>query len=686
MKNKTLAVVAGLIALLALIFLFVRSADSERIVISEAGIDRVYAPSATDAGYLSVAYGSTITEHRFVNVFVDLNGDGAYAPYALEGGKTQDEHLVVDFPASIAAKEAGGYPVAIPDRAVDARGALQGVAIFTRGSAGSSTPEALPKGASVVALTVAGVGKQDFSDFFAPGVNDGKRRGFPELGATVDIPHAFIATAHAAGRPNEYIARAGGLSDTNQNYNECAPTAVSNNVRWLAKKYKFEDMVPGDTRSLINELKGDLMWNDGVLDENFIAGKNAFFARHGVPIVTHQIGGKNDIDIHWKMYEEMKRGQAIEIGVSFFETDAHGVMHPAGGHTVAVSAVYRMDGKTYIALNDSATRSNENEPKSEYYEVSGDMIRDYGGTAFIDYAWAQSPTDELAKENFVDPMKDEANYALKPGETLVSENPDATRAIGKFGFFYVDIAHPGDHMVGESFPVRATVIKRNTEQEMPYWVGEGANEERRVWKHRAEDPWTLAANFLSFGSAVAPTQVYDVPRQSTQSGDRYRAEATFTCTSPGPAHVMYSADVSWARTGEVPAEFLPRYEEQLRTRDHIMVNSPTFLCKSATPLPKKEKPKLDPRRESFCPGVDEDPNGTEMDVLKSGTECYPTMLFHQAEKDKCDATHWHANEGSARSLKGSTWVDPSGCGLGKVESVPAGKIKLSPDQAAPYIK
>lgn len=678
-------VVAAIIAALLLLVVWFRSSGVEKVVITGASVERVYRGGATDSGYLSFVFNSTTEGHHIVNAFVDWNGDGAYAPYEVDG-KTQEEHVVIDFPASVRPDEAAGYPITIPDNAIDARVAITGTAIFSGAGAASSTPDAPPGDSDVVPFTITSVGKSDMSDFLAPGVNDGKRRGFGALGeAIVGVPVARAETPSAA-RPPQYVARADGLPDTNQNYNECAPTAVSNNVRWLAKKYKFEDMISGDTRDLINELKGDLAWNDGVADENFIPGKNAFFARHGVPIVTHRIGTKNDPDIHWKIYEEMRRGQAVEIGVSFYETDADGVMHPAGGHTVAVASVYRNEGKNVIGLHDSATRSPEGQPKTEYYEMSGDMIQGYGGTAFIDIAWAQSPTDALAKGNFVDPMRNDENYVLKTGETIVSENPETTRAIGKFGFFYVDIGHPGDHMVGESFPVSATVIKRNTAQEMPYWVMENEKEVRRVFTHRAEDPWTLAANFISFGRAVAPSQVLDVPRNGVVRGDRYRAEATFTCTSPGPATITYSADISWNRAGEVPAELLPRYAEQLRTADVIMAASPTFLCKSATPLPEKEKPRIDPRRESFCPGVDEDPNGTEIDVLKSGSECYPTTLFHQAEVDKCDALHWHANEGHARSLKGNVWVDPNGCGLGKVKSVPAGKVKLSPDQVAPYIR
>ena len=655
------------------------------VQISKTTLDRVYQGGPTDHGYVSLGFASTAEKSQIVNVFVDLNGDGAYLPYVVDDGKTQEEHLVVDFPVSITTGEAAGYPVTLVDRALDGKTAIKGFAVFGEESAASSTPDTLPKGSQRVDLSIASVGKEDMSDFMDVGVNDGKRRGFgaPALAevARSVAPTAYAAgTGSAAGRPNAYQGMSNGLPDTNQNYNECAPTAVSNNVRWLAKKYKFEDRIPSDTRELINELKADLEWNDGVLDPNFIPGKNAFFARRGIPIVTHQIGGKNDVDIHWKMYEEMQKGQAIEIGVSFFDTDADGTMHPAGGHTISVSAVYRQGGKNYIALNDSATRSQPNQPKSEYYEMSGDMISNYGGTAFIDYAWAQSPTDALAAGTYVDPTRDEQNFVAGPGVTLTPAGGEVTRGMGKFGFYVIDIEHPGDHMVGESFPVRATVLKRNVEQTMGYWK----ENVRSEYKHKAIDPWTLGGTFTARGKAAAPTNKFDVPRKGPITGDRYHAEATFTCTSPGPATIAYKAELTWTRGGgEPPQELLPRYAAQLEPSEVLITESPTFLCKSDTPLPREESRTAPPT--ALCPGVDEDPNGNEIDVLKQGAECFPTLQFHQAGKDKCDATHWHANVGSARSLKGATWVDPSGCGFGRVSEVAAGKIKLSADQVAPYI-
>ena len=45
----------------------------------------------------------------------------------------------------------------------------------------------------------------------------------------------------------------------------------------------------------------------------------------------------------------------------------------------------------------------------------------------------------------------------------------------------------------------------------------------------------------------------------------------------------------------------------------------------------------------------------------------------------------HANGGSAVSLKGSKWNDPSGCGLGRIAEVPAGVVHLSSDEAAKFI-
>lgn len=683
--KKIIGVVVVVVILLSLggWFFFSSGLVNPSVKLSGASLERVVMKGPTDRGYLYFSFANNRGKPVFVNAFADLNGDGKYEAYDA-GGKKQEEHLVIDFPASVVSGESAGYPVMLVDRAIDAKKDIKGVVIFSVGSAASSSPDH----SDGVPFTIASVQMQDMGELMDLEKKDGKARGFgipdmtPDMTAvrTAAIPEA-LADTPLAERPYEYHAKSEGLPDTNQGYNECSPTSVSNNVRYLAKRYKFEDRIPKDTTELINELKGDLQWDDGVMDENFIDGKNAFFARRGIPIVTHQIGTRNDVDIHWKIYEEMKKGQAVEIAVSFFDTDPDGTMHPAGRHAVAVSSVYRVEGKNYIALNDSATRGKPGEVKSEYYKMNGDMIPGFGGTAFLDIAWAQSPTDELAKGNFVDPAKDETNFVIGTGTTLTPAGSEVTRAVGKFGFFFVDIEHPGDHMVGEGFPIAASVVKRNVKHEMNFWRGE----EALVYKHWAADPWTLGGTFTVRGSAAAPTNKFDAPRRGVIAGTRNRAEATFTCTSPGAATIAYTADIGWARGGgEPPAELLPRRAAQLEPSEKIVVESPTFFCKSATPLPKKEEPRT-AAPVAFCPEVTEDPNGQEIDVLKKGAECYPTMQFHQADADKCDAKHWHANMGTARSVMGYMWSDPSGCGFGKTSEVQAGKVKLSPDQVAPYV-
>lgn len=206
-----------------------------------------------------------------------------------------------------------------------------------------------------------------------------------------------------------------------------------------------------------------------------------------------------------------------------------------------------------------------------------------------------------------------------------------------------------------------------------------------MWTHGAEKPWTLKGVFVG-GGAVEPLRAEDKPPLTSVSQDRFSAEANFTCVSPGVATVAYDVDLTWVHSGDVPApvQRFTHGTEFESTSDHMRVESPAFRC-IAKAVPKKDEPRT-AAPQAFCPNVSEDPNGKEIDVLKVGSECYPTMLFHEANPDKCDAKHWHANQGSAASLTGAVWVDPSGCGLGKVSEVAGGKVKLSPDQVAPYIE
>ena len=249
----------------------------------------------------------------------------------------------------------------------------------------------------------------------------------------VSVAHAQGATppAPAPAAPGDYYARHDDVPDQNQQWNECAPTAISNSVRWLAKKYNLEGKMPkGDVNDLIDEIKGDTAWNDGVQHANIIKGKNDFIKRHGLPLEAHQIGGEDDIDIIKKIADEMFKGQAIEVWLAFY--NASGT--PAGAHLVTVVGAGRKSGKDIIRFTDPDTIGA---PSRDLYDVEiGNSLPGYmpGGQTYIRYAYAQSPIKELTDGTWTDPRGGGAVAVGGGGIPLAPADDDVTLSRSQFGF------------------------------------------------------------------------------------------------------------------------------------------------------------------------------------------------------------------------------------------------------------
>ncbi|MDO8516174.1 MAG: hypothetical protein Q7S28_02915 [bacterium] len=675
MNNKIL-IVAG-VALLVLAAFFLLSGGVLGGVIGD-GITlyrSAYMGQPTEQGFVYIPFTQTSDNFDLANVAIDMNGDGTYAAYDVNG-KKQEEWLVKNMPAELIAGEANRYVLRIVDPAFGTK-PVKGVAVLTKNAlAGDVWPAA--------EIEKAGPPKKEFNiteviieDRAALRANDpsGLRTGLP-------IPGSFLekafAQAPAPAVPQNYGVKVTDAPDQDQLYNECGPTAISNGFRWLAKKYKVEDrMPPGDTRDLIDELKGDLQWSDGVWDNDILNGKNNFIKRHNLPFEAHLIGHKNDMNFVDKIYDELEKGQAVELTMSFYNASGS----PSGGHVVTVVGAGVKDGRAYLTFHDPDTSSANGRPSRDVYHVDGgtDML-DYwpGNLTVIDYAYAQSPLATFTAGTWIDPQKDAGVFVT--GQTLTAPGEDLTLNRSQFGFFSVAVDDPGDHYVGDTFTVRAGAHATNKERTVSYRDASGA---AKSWTHGAGKPWTLEGSFE--GNGVTPAKITDAPPMTSVNGDRFTIDKQMTCTSPGTATVSFRAKIAWPGTGgEPPAEVqrIHHGAEFDSKSDEMLVTSPPFRC-IAKPGAKKNDSRT--ALQPFCPGVTEDPSGQAIDVLKAGTECYPTLQFHQAQKDKCDATHWHANAGTAVSLKGSTWVDPSGCGFGRITEVTAGIVHLSQDEAAKFI-
>ncbi len=686
-KNQRNAFVAVVIAA-ALIgaFIWKKGAVPENkgpLVKDDLSITRVFARGKeTDGGFVYLPYSRT-DDVKFVNVAVDLNGDGAFASYDA-GGKKQEEWLVKDMAAFATGETSVGFPVLMPDRSIGKTLPMDAVVVFTSEKiAADAWPATLPSGATSVS---AHVRTYEISDRDLQYVTDGSgQRDTGSAGASEGRAVAVAPpgdTGHATalpGEPYDYNARIEEIPDQNQKYNECSPTGISNNFRWLAKKYGFEDRMPGSTESLINELKGDLQWDNGVTPgQNTIDGKNAFIRRHGLPLEAHLVGEEFDPNIQYKIFQELERGQAVEVGMVFISSEGEW----EGAHLVGVAGVLKAGGSRYISLVDPGERARTDGRSYEVYGMDGNEVMGYDTdvTTRIRFAYAQSPVRDAAGTLVFPPGAND--FVLDPGDTLAEAGSDITVARGNFGFFNVAVDHPGDHMVGESFTVTAGVTSTGRKTKMRYRDAEG---NPQTFEFGAGSPWSLKGHFLGGGN-VSPGNVLNKPDRLDVAERRYLAEARFTCVKPGIATVKYVADIHWPRDGaRRPEGVWNKYRAQIDSQEQtLVVDSPVFRCLAK---PEPAKPSRAAAGQPFCPGVTEDPNGQEIEVLRIGDKCYPKPQFHAANPDNCDARHWHPNMPQVVALDGSKATDPNSrsCGFGKVGEVPEGKVKLSADEAAKFI-
>ncbi len=619
-----------------------------------------------------VNYGETVEGGGYAMFGLDLNQSGDIGAYDTPLGK-QEEWVAWNVPIEAVQGSSERFTFALIDPALGE--------VISKGEALLLSTPADPS-EDIDALRARARVSQVFN---AVAVSPEHRDQYNTLDKTglraTGMPNGIVAVAHASSHeaPNtagDYYARHLDVPDQDQLWNECAPTAIANSFRFLAKTYGLEHLMPkGDVNDLIDEIKGDVAWDDGVAHEHIISGKQTFIARHALPIEAHQIGHSNDEHIVRKMAQEIEKGQAIEAWLEFF--DASGA--PAGAHLVTVVGAGRKNGKDIVRFTDPDTRG---QPTRDLYEVEGgNYLPGYwpGAQTYIRYAYAQSPISSLVERTWVDPRKADAVAVGGGGIPLRASEEDVTLSRSRSGFFSVSVGHPGDHEVGTSFTVRATVRMTHKVREVGYME----EDEPAMYQHEAVSPWSLTGSFLPHG-ALTPSAVPDAPPYTMIDGERYSIEQTFTCTAPGFASVSYVPTLTWQLRTPPPPQVLALSHgaEFAVTEDTMQVESPVFRC---VDVPKKDDaPKT--ALQSFCPGISEDASSTPQRVLRVGHSCYLATDFHVAKPDQCDSEHWHASQGRARALDGAWWTDPSGCGLGKVSQVMEGEMRLSADQYAPYVR
>lgn len=384
-KIFTISVVV-ILALLAF-FLFAPDKATDEYTDQDLVGDVLYVTSFTRTGkngtgtmLLQVPFQDTLSNPGLLSIAVDVNGDNLFAP---------DEYLVEGYPVSPRKGWKSGYY--------------------------ASRKVALTDGLTVQ-VTV-----NDTQYLLATKMNLFEVGTLLDIGNITDPENAMkgfdTATAHAEDT-NEITQE--NVPDISQKPGECAPTSATNGILSLIGKNGKPGDVPGTPEEIMEDLKKEMKWNreNGVEPDNFVAGKNSWAQKHGLPIVTEKVGDVHGISTIEEIRKALESNGAVELRIKFANP---GGTQAVGGHMVTVTGIHEGDGQTYLDINDPATPEG-----TETVEIQSNQITNYGpweGVTILSWAFVQNWKLDKALETSLGTSVDEKPLAVemaydhvKPGE------------------------------------------------------------------------------------------------------------------------------------------------------------------------------------------------------------------------------------------------------------------------------
>jgi len=336
--KKILIVVAAAIIIIGSFFVLNTSEDTQETSAEKLIEETLLVTTFTSIGeatgnvLLQVPFLKTLENLAYISIAVDSDSDGSFG---------ENEYLVTDFPVRPQANWKSGY------------------------YASSALP--ITDGLSA-RITIDGTDYTVSTQTQVFEVGE-----LLDLASVTDPENAIkgwgISIAHAEGDTVEITQE--NVPDISQKPGECGPTAAANSlISLIAKNGKPADL-PGTPGEIIEDLKGDMKWTleNGSPTDNFVAGKNAWAKKHGLPIVTEKVGDVHGITTLDSIKEALEAGSAVELRIKFAGADGS----IAGGHMVTVTGIHQGDGQTYIDINDPATPEG-----TETVEIRSNRITNYG--------------------------------------------------------------------------------------------------------------------------------------------------------------------------------------------------------------------------------------------------------------------------------------------------------------------
>lgn len=332
-------------------------------IISDSGTIEVYeiGGEPTDLAHLSIPFIQDYG-NMFISITADLNGDGT---------KTL---IVENMPAK--ARDGG-----INRFAINVSEGISENVVANVYFSDLPNVELDENNFQLATLQVTTVDVDDEIAISAPGASPDLKRG------------SFIPLVLA--NPQDGVSeREGEIPDLEGGPMDCFPIATANNLISLANTHGLRDKLPQDPKDMVDELKDDMQFDDGVLKQNFMQGKQAFVDRYKLPITTTQIDRPSYDDLD----EALAQDCAVEISTTFLRSRSG---KPDTGHVITGVGVSTDGDDVRIMVHDPATRTGDDVYETQM--TGGDspfiLIKDYpfwDGIMIVDAIYVQCYDEELA--------------------------------------------------------------------------------------------------------------------------------------------------------------------------------------------------------------------------------------------------------------------------------------------------
>ena len=175
--------------------------------------------------------------------------------------------------------------------------------------------------------------------------------GISVPGASIELKRGTLIwpiLAQAQGESEPVDIQLDDLPDLSGGPMDCFPVAAANNLIYLANKNGKRDQLPTNPQDIIDELKNDLKFDNGVLLNNFEKGEKAFIDRYDFPIKTTRVD-KPDFD---DIQNAIESGAVVELSTGMTQS-ASGKANT--GHIMAVAEVIAGGVRAGFPASDPAT-------------------------------------------------------------------------------------------------------------------------------------------------------------------------------------------------------------------------------------------------------------------------------------------------------------------------------------------